>query len=200
MNYIDALAVLKEGTDILEQLQCKWWLSAGTALGAYRDNFDRNFVERDTDLDVGVLNYNDPEKYDALYTSIKNKYLSAGFTEIRTYRGNGYWTQLALAKNEIIFDIYFFYKVTNNTIASFTEHGVMYKPYELINKLDKIQIADNSYFIPTPIEQYLVVRYGKDWKTPSSAKISWEQECANVDGRKATVTEFKMGGLERNPA
>ena len=193
MDYAKALAILKEGTDLLEQMQCKWWLSAGTALGAYRDHFNREFVERDTDIDVGILNQEDTTDKDPLYTSIREKFLCSGFTSIRTYRGNGYWTQLALAKDGIIFDIYFFYLSSKDTMASYTEHGTMQKPYCLINEMKKIRIENNAYYIPTPIEKYLFLRYGKNWRVPSNAKVSWEKECANIDGIRADVTDFAMG-------
>ena len=37
---------------------------------------------------------------------------------------------------------------------------------EMVSKLDRIEFDGNEYNIPHPVEDYLEIVYGKNWKTP----------------------------------
>lgn len=171
MNAGDALKILKEGCQILDELDVTYWLSAGTALGAYRDGLSDEFLQKDTDLDVGIYDDKDFQK-------IKLAFENHGFDTYRHYQTNGRWSQLALRKQSIIFDLYFFYPI-NGELVNYNESGKMTKPLYLIEDMDELEVRGMPYPVPTPIEDYLVVRYGKDWKTPVG-KVRWQDQCANL--------------------
>jgi hypothetical protein len=189
MNYENALKVLEEGTAILRKCGIRNWLSAGTALGAYRDGFSKEFVERDTDIDVGVYS-SDPEKD---YWMIHENFVAAGYTLVRTYKGNWNWTQLAMQKDGIWFDIYFFYK-EGGTLCSYTDNGIMKKPLDMIVKMDTVTINGNPYNVPGPIEDYLVLRYGPNWRVPPASKVPWGEECANLTNKgQVNISNMRCG-------
>lgn len=178
MNYSNAIKVLEEGTGILKKCSVTHWLSAGTALGAYRDGFSKEFVGRDTDIDVGVC-VDDQEE---TYRTLRQVFENAGYTLVRTYKGNWKWSQLCMQKDGIWFDIYFFYK-EGDTLCSYTDNGIMKKPRDMIVKMDTVIINDKPYAVPGPIEDYLMLRYGPNWRTPPSAKVPWGEECANLTSK-----------------
>ena len=51
MDKAKARENIKTISEILENLKIKWWLDAGTCLGAIRDN---GFMDHDTDTDIGL--------------------------------------------------------------------------------------------------------------------------------------------------
>lgn len=171
MNVTDAKRILKEGCEILESLGITYWLSAGTALGAYRDGFSDEFIQRDTDLDVGVLS--DKNLYD-----IVPAFEAQGYVRGRIYETHGIWSQCLMVKDDIYFDIYFFNKAGKQAV-NFNEHGMMKKPYRFLENMDTVEIEGKKYPVPSPIEEYLEVRYG-DWKTPATEKRPWQEEAANL--------------------
>ena len=168
MNPSIARHILSEGCAILDRLGVRYWLSAGTALGAYRDQLSDEFLTRDTDLDVGVLYQSH------LHTIIKNYFEKNRFSVLRSYAIGQYPAQLAMIKKDIIFDIYFFVE-EGEKLVNYNEYGKMIKPIKLINNMDTVL----GYPVPSPIENYLAIRYGKDWRTPKP-KCDWKDQCANL--------------------
>lgn len=155
--------ILAEGAGILDLLSIKWWLSAGTILGIYRDG---KLIPHDTDLDVGAQEPLDHEV-------TKSAFFERGFEAVAfsTF-------QLAFRKREVIFDIYLFEKVGENLVCEITKQGKMAKPYRLFEKLGTLQFEGKFYPTPQPVEEYLRVRYG-DWQTPKTEKVDWMEEAHN---------------------
>lgn len=174
MDPVKAIEVLHHAANIMESTGVVWWLSAGTALGAYRDDLSDEFLERDTDLDVGVLG----DQYNVLTTAFVN----AGYEVLRAYHNTarGWFgirdlpVQLAVVRDGIIFDIYFFHP-DGDELVSYTEHGQMRKPLTLIENLGSWM----GFPMPHPIERYLAIRYGEDWRTPKE-KGPWQDQAANL--------------------
>lgn len=148
--------VLKAGIENIKGFD--YWVSAGTVLGFYRD---KDFIKGDTDIDVEMLN--DGISKQDIIKAMK------GFELIREIEHEGKPQQLAFIKNEVIFDIYF-YKVVGDNIVNENEHGTMKVPYKFVKDLKQIKTKYGSFPAPSPIEEYLEYRYGKDWKTPSNKK------------------------------
>jgi hypothetical protein len=165
MNPEKARNVLNEGATALNALGVKWWVSAGTALGLYRDGLSDEFLTRDTDIDIGVWG-------DSMHGEIKRELTLRGFSELVTYRIR-HWAQLAMVKDGIIFDIYFFMPF-GDILENVNECGTMTKPARFCESPELIM----GYPAPAPIEEYLDVRYG-DWKTPKG-KAPWYEQAANL--------------------
>lgn len=155
--------VLEGGADVLDELGVKWWLSAGTMLGLYRDG---GFIPHDTDIDVGVLG--EPSK------EMDEAFKSAGYLELRFMP-----FQRAFQKDNVVFDIYFFQQL-NDTLICDCDIGRLIKPASLFDTLGTIEFLGREYPTPNPVETYLEVRYGKDWKIPKTKKDTWEQDAANL--------------------
>ncbi len=144
-------------------LNCDWWLSAGTAIGLYRDG---DFIPNDTDIDIGVK------------AVFGQKHIQIpGFRLIRTmdWRGRPIQTAFVDDTNGCIFDIYYYYTdIIENKLVSVSEYGyVYYKKSFIVKPLFEIKELETKYgkfpFLD-PIEDYLVDRYGENWRTPSDSK------------------------------
>ncbi len=144
----------------------KWWLSAGTLLGIYRDG---RLIPHDTDIDVGV------DGEDISVFEIAQDLADSGFKLIRTVIYGDKPMQVAfIDTNEVIFDIYFFYKDKDYSY-NYSPAGYMHKPLKFTNFLKEISFNNHLYPIPNFTAEYLKYRYG-DWEIPAEKKINWEEE------------------------
>lgn len=160
-----ALDVLAAGADLLDDLDVRWWLSSGTALGAWRDGA---LIPHDTDLDVGVLDGPQvPPLLDAAFTA-------AGFVSVRRMP-----YQLAYRLRDVIFDMYLFRREAAE-LAADTDCGRLAKPARLVDDLASVELAGRRYPIPNPPEEYLRIRYGPGWRTPTRVKRPWAEDAANL--------------------
>lgn len=128
----------------------RYWVSAGTALGLYRD---KDFITGDTDIDVEMFGE------DAV---------DLDYPLIRTVTHEGKIQQRAYMINDTIFDIYFYYK-EGDEYVNYNEQGEMRFPCHYFDTLEMINTKYGTLPFPSPIEDYLKYRYG-DWQTPSNKK------------------------------
>lgn len=156
--------VLRAAAEVLDGLGVKWWLSAGTALGFHRDG---GFIAHDTDIDVGV---------EGLDPNLVKAFLDAGFVEYRFDQD----FQRAFSKNDVIFDIYIFQKEGSKMVSK-TAVGRIVKPYKLFTHLDLLLFDNKLYPVPSPIERYLEVRFGKTWRIPQTSKGNWMDDAACLE-------------------
>lgn len=156
----DPDSVLKQGWDLLDGYHV--WLSAGTALGLYRDG---RHIPHDTDIDLGILCQWGDGITDLLPWSL-----------LRRMTYEGHTMQLAYVKDRIIFDVYFFYEEGDLAI-NYNDAGVMHKPLSFVKNLEPLEHNGATYQVPSPIEDYLAYRY-RDWKTPTEGKRPWYEDAA----------------------
>ena len=94
--------VLFSGATLLELSRCTHWVSAGTALGYYRDN---TFIAHDTDIDFEIrLNYE--EDNTEFLEELQQSFIDNHFELHRKAWYNDKLMQLAFVKDFVIFDIY----------------------------------------------------------------------------------------------
>jgi hypothetical protein len=154
---------LKVGCKVLEKLNCKYWLSAGTLLGIHRDNC---LIPHDTDIDVEVLGpTNVPEVVEAM--------TELDLLVIRTHEDKGH-IQVAFEDptNNVIFDVYTFYEEGENLVSGY---GLWYPKVHFQN-LTTINFDGASFPCPDP-DWYCEFRYGEGWKTPKNKKGNWMRDC-----------------------
>lgn len=129
----------------------KWWMSAGTALGLYRDG---DFIKEDTDIDIGVLGgeiVEIPTLIEFRQTFWRGKIMQQAFKD----------------KNNMILDVFHYYDdVIPNKLFAASELGYIVKPLFNIKELDT---KYGKLPFLNPIEDYLTDRYG-DWETPTGFK------------------------------
>ena len=145
--------ILKEGTD---SLKMPYWISAGTALGLYRD---KDYIKGDTDIDVEVMGYVGIGL--DIVTNMK------GFELVRSVITDGRPMQLAFQKDRTIFDIYIYWD-EGDDVVNRNDMCTLRLPKKFL-KTETIETKYGKYPFPSPIEEYLVYRYG-DWLTPKQDK------------------------------
>ena len=124
----------------------------GTALGATRGE---NLIEYDTDIDTGILSHDVPKLKGAL-SDIKE----AGFDLIRSKHPDDL---LTFMRNDEYIDI--------GILRLFTKYGKEYIGYQnheipkrFFLNLEKVKIGQNEYLAPSPVQEYLNLTYGSDWR------------------------------------
>lgn len=158
-----ASRILREGTDVLDEAGILYWLSAGTALGLYRDG---GIIPGDSDIDIGVLS-------DVSVERIEEPMLSSGFLTQRYRNHKGIPQQRAFAKDGIAFDVSIFCEMDNCFVFYTRGGGAIRKPKHLLEDMHKITFNGKEYPIPSP-QGYLRWRYG-DWQTPSDGKGVYDE-------------------------
>jgi len=132
--------ILREGTDALDKAEIPYWLSAGTALGLYRDG---GIIPDDSDIDIGVLS-------DVSVEKIEEAMLGAGFLTQRYRNHKGAPQQRAFAKDGIAFDISIFYPSWDCYVFYTRSGGAIRKPKYLLDDFYRIVFGGKEYFIPNP--------------------------------------------------
>ena len=155
----------------LDRFGMIFWVSAGTALGFYRD---KKVISEDTDLDFEIMMTKNSEDYE----SILIKEFSKNYDVFRKMWYDKNIMQLCFKhKNTgILVDLYFFYDFENNDfLINFNEHGMYRFPKKFIPKCFK----GLEEFLPDFTKEYLVWRYGENWKIPISKK-DWCDQCGSA--------------------
>lgn len=142
---------------IKKLLKDQFFLTCGTALGAYRDG---NFLPDDIDIDIGIFGRENRE-------AVKTILLENGFKERQVNpKFTGY--HLSVEK-DVLIDVHFF-----------DEEGGSYQCYckhqkpcigfpTKFSKLKKIKFKGLDFNIPLLTEEYLTYVYG-DWKDKNNKK------------------------------
>jgi phosphorylcholine metabolism protein LicD len=131
-----------------------YWLSAGTALGLYRDG---DFIPSDTDIDIEMWvddEYKLPERFSRYVVQD-----SKGMKGQRAYIDT---------RNNVIFDIYFYEKKGDMAVSPL--HSRLKFPAKWFENKKKLPTKYGELYFPNPIEEYLEHRYGKLWQTPANKK------------------------------
>lgn len=170
----EAVKDLVRGCNMLESLQLNYRLTDGTILGIHRDG---RLIPHDNDIDVDVLI---SEKIDL--EKINDLFYSNGFRLGRKVYYKRKIQQLAYYNNEThdIFDMIFWYpdrdKVVNYSERNFERtQDLKY----FVESCD-IHFQGRSYPAPAPLEEWLEIRYGKDWRIPKTFKGDWKEECFDM--------------------
>lgn len=130
----------------------KYWVSAGTALGLYRNN---DFIAEDTDIDIEVEgDWNNPVSIDHI----------EGMKEYRFSDCDGRPMQRAFKdENGAIFDVYYMYPgMKKENLWNKCDYGDYLLPIKFLD-LKPIKTKYGEFPMPSPIEEYLEYRYGEKW-------------------------------------
>lgn len=159
MDLADAELLLREAKSIFDAHEITFFLRQGTCLGAVRDGA---LIPWDDDLDLGSI--------------IGRHGLTADRIEpvAAAFRANdchvevaheGLYTSVRIFKYRIRID-WQCYRVLQGTIAHYP--GVPF-PARLFDELAELPFLDETYLVPSPVEEYLELKYGADWVTPKQA-------------------------------
>jgi len=166
--------VMKECCEILKSLNLNYRISDGTILGIYRSG---EFIAHDNDIDVEIIG-------DEQVKEIEEKFQSMGMTLGRKVIYKGKVQQIIYYTSDyVIFDIVIWHSKEDNQLYNYSERDyerIQDAKYFQKDKLDFIEFEGENYPMPTPIEEWLEMRYGKDWKIPKTYKGNWKEECFDM--------------------
>lgn len=161
---------LKDAAEVLNELDCHWWLESGTCLGAVREG---DFIDHDLDVDVGLT---DRDKA----TEIVEKMRIRGHQVYKTYGTLRHGLEVAMIKNGVKTDFFWFYKYKDKLwhAAYQTMDGLKYyRKYsfdkDLFDKPKSYNFKGIQTYLPNPPEKYLEQMYG-EWQTPVKDWSWWE--------------------------
>jgi len=161
----DAMKILNLGTAALKAVGIEYKVGGGTLLGLVRD---KDFIPHDTDLDVDVCVKGSVNKE---IGDLVNLMTFKGFDVIRQQTYEDKFMQLAFIHTgtHIIFDIYFYYEklLKGHDFINVNEHGILMYPA-------------TYWFNIMPVEEYLSLRYGDNWRTPQGSKSDWELDAERL--------------------
>ena len=156
METNNALAILGEAKKILDQLGVVFFLRQGTCLGAIREN---GLIPWDDDLDlgsvIGLHGFNE-EQVDLVILEFKKLGFSTNLEKYQDY------LDVTMMKSNIRID-WTCYRIVDDSIIHFPGVPI---PVHLVMQLKEIEFAGGSYLVPNPPEDYLLAKYGPNWKIP----------------------------------
>jgi len=161
--------LLLETADILDELGIRFFLMQGTALGAYRDH---GFTPTEADIDFGVLveHLYPKQLVDALMDQdYQIETFSLPFHRIRT---------IVAWKYGIHVDIVGFIRWGAKRFTHSPVHPSVREPYAIVHDAgiletyQSVELFGRQFDIPSPIERYLQLEYGDDWRTPKLDHVS----------------------------
>jgi len=174
MNKKIALQNLVDLDNIFRSNKSEYWLSCGTLLGFYRDG---DFIGHDTDTDLCV-------NIESLNKKIINDILNNGFKIGHIFGRSSDGFEIALNRNGVKTDLFFFYKNDNywyhSVYSNFTQvdslkHDYVFKPFGL----KETEFLGHKFITPDNIESVIIQQYGEDWRLPNS-KWSYYQSPKNL--------------------
>jgi hypothetical protein len=163
--------VLKDASGVMNSIDCKWWIEAGTCLGAVRDG---DFIAHDTDIDLGVLYAGTP-----LIVEIRDKFVAAGFRQSHAFGPLDNGHEMAFVKDALKVDVFFFYPDEERKIlwhSAWIREKQLHLdfPAHLFDNLTPMIFHGSDVYLPSPAEEYLTARYG-DWKK-INPHWSWSED------------------------
>lgn len=176
MNFQIALENLKTIDTILRESDVPYWLTDGTLLGLVRE---RNFIGHDLDTDIGIM-------FEDFTPAVLKKLESVGFKVLHFFGYPENSFEIALARNGVKTDLFFFYP-REETVY----HCAFMKQ---VNRIDyvypKFSLVDTDFLghifsIPDCAEQYVKTKYGENWKTPVTP---WDWAYSPVNHVKTGIT------------
>lgn len=173
----NAIEVLKEFTDCLDQNQVEYTLAFGSLLGAIRE---KGFIKHDLDIDVTIW-YENNELF------IKSCLNNSGFRMIHSFSVDNGASALeeTYEKNGVTIDIFYLYDAVNQlpyccdfvkfpdsvdwTMSLFKHGGLLPRRIELPWTKERIRtVFETLYlYIPQNAQELLEKRYGPDYMTPN---------------------------------
>lgn len=170
--------------NVLEKNGVRWWLEAGTCLGVIREG---DFIRHDPDLDIGIAP-GQTAKWDA----VRDALLAEGFDLYKEWREGKRKIELSMSFKGLKVDLFWFYEKGKDywhgaygpsaegkwgSQMVFLPHVF---PARLFANLKELIFRGNRCFVPSPPEEYLSRRYGKDWRVPNKAYHYWT-DCKAID-------------------
>lgn len=167
--------LLASWDDICNELEIPHLLIYGTALGFYRD---KGYIKHDNDVDLRLVC--NKEKW----VSFRERFIAEN--HLRATHSSGCYFNLDLPEGILLFCI------ERSPIVGLMIHdtGEEYLVPALYHKFDTVEHNGRKYNVPSPIEEYLEIRYGKDWRIPNPG---WNKRLGKPYKLTLDDTEYNKG-------
>lgn len=149
--------------EVLSEMGINHFLILGTALGAHRDH---GFVPTEKDIDIGFLQ----EEFTPRCGELAEKLCHYGY-DVRLVSRPFQRCRVAFAtRDKVKIDLVSYIKWKDKRFCSNSDPKT--KPYsivhdrEMLETYEKIEVFGQTFLVPSPIERYLELEYGLDWRTP----------------------------------
>jgi len=162
---------LLETADILDYWGVPFFLIQGTALGAYRD---KGFTPTERDIDFGILQ----EHLDRIAPELAMAFVQTGyqiesyslpFSKCRTLVVWKYGIHVDLVGWMLWKGVRFTYSPVHPSV---TEPYALVHDRKMLETYEPVELFDRMFVVPNPIETYLALEYGDDWRTPREDHVS----------------------------
>lgn len=176
-----AKIVLLEVKKVLDVLQVEFFLNFGTCLGAIRE---QNFIDIDFDIDLGIKHLHLLPKLNVIKSvfdvlGYETHYLASPYSYNRMLKLEKFNIRVDLINWDLHKGFYF------NPIQPSGECHVI--PQKLFDNLVEIDFLGEKFKIPSPVEEYLVLLYGENWRTKDENHSIWKSVCIDYDYWKGTL-------------
>jgi len=165
---------------ILDELGITFWLDGGTLLGAYRD---KDFCDGDED-DIDLCSW---DNYLYLMDKIIDRAVELGFTIHHKWE-----LEIALKRNGSKIDLFFNRKNKKDAYTHLYDGDRIAKyvviPVGFYENLVPINFYGISFLSPSPIEEYLTLKYG-DFNTKIHRK---DYSCVNASQNKLVRDNYDL--------
>jgi len=148
--------------DVVSKLKCHYWLSAGTALGLWRD---KDLLPNDTDIDIAIEGYKGIEKD-----------LQAWLPDYKLFRyaTHSFNTmQMAFVKDGTCIDFYIYWP-DKRWLVNVGEYGRVMFPATMLRNTVTVATKYGGLNMPNPPDEYLRIKFGDDWMIPQNKKGKYE--------------------------
>lgn len=176
---------LQDVADALTARGCRWWAEAGTCLGIVREN---DFIGHDQDVDVGVM-IQTGNAHEAIEDLVR-----LGFAIHHSYGSVERGLEVALIRDACKVDLFFFYQDGGKLYhAAWRGDQMIRLEFDAgaIMPLKTVEFVGRQIPIPGHPVEYLVARYGPDWRTPKT-NWRWDVDPCCINWSKSDISRDEI--------
>jgi len=154
-----ARKLIVEIKKIMDENNTPFFLRQGTVLGAIRDG---DLIPWDDDIDLGSIYGLDGFGEQQIETMIPAMQKAGYLVRINP---NDFFKCVVFIKGNMRID-WGCYWVIDDSVLMYPAIPI---PMRFFKSMEEIELLGQKYFVPSPPEEYLDYKYGKDWRIPKRA-------------------------------
>ena len=169
MDKVEGRQSLLDVCGVLGSLKARYFLILGTALGAYRD---KGFTPTEQDIDLGFLQ----EDFALIAGDIANSLIKSGFEISSINRPFSRCRAIVARRNDIKIDMVGYilwknFRFCPNSDPKTHAYAIVHER-KILENYEPVKLFGVTFSVPSPIERYLELEYGEDWRTPKEDHVS----------------------------